>query len=70
MSATLPRTTSVSGVEAAAIKIGHSLEAWGRTRAGRRVGRHAELLMLRAEAQTALDERDRLIVASTFAPYF
>lgn len=70
MSATLPRTTSVSGVEAAAIRIGRSLEAWGRTHARRRVGRHAELLMLRNEAQTALDERDRLIVVSTFAPYF
>lgn len=70
MSATLPRTTSVSGVEAAAIRIGHSLEAWGRTRARRRVGRQAELVRLRAEARTTLDERDRLVVMTTFAPYF
>lgn len=70
MSATLPRTTSVGGVEAAAIRVGRALETWGRSRARRRDGRHVELLRLRAEAKTALDERDRLIVRSTFAPYF
>ncbi|HET6672486.1 MAG TPA: hypothetical protein VFG92_03845 [Agromyces sp.] len=70
MSATLPRTTSVSGVEAAAIRVGRGLEAWGRSRARRRVGRHVELLRFRAEAQTALDERNRVIVMATFAPYF
>ncbi len=70
MSATLPRTTSVSGVEAAAIRVGRALETWGRTHARRRDGRHVELPRLRAEAQVALGERDRLIVMATFAPYF
>jgi len=70
MSATLPRTTSVNGVEGAAIRVGRALEIWGRSRALRRDGRHLELRRLRAEAQTALAERDRLIVTTTFAPYF
>lgn len=70
MSAALARTISVSGVEAAAIRIGRALERWGRKRARRRGGRHVELLRLRAEGRIALDERDRLIVMATFAPYF
>jgi hypothetical protein len=70
MSATLQRTNSVGGVEAAAIRVGRALETWGRTRARRRDSRHVELLRLRAEALTALDERDRLVVMTTFAPYF
>lgn len=70
MSATLQRTNSVGGVEAAAIRAGRALEAWGRTRARRRDRRHVALLRLRAEARTALDERDRLVVMTTFAPYF
>jgi len=66
MSATLSRTTPVTA--AAAIRVGHALESWGRAQARRRAERGPDRMRLRAEARAALDERDRLISTTTYAP--
>jgi hypothetical protein len=67
MSAALSRPAPVTAV--AAIRIGRALEAWGRAHAHRRDDRRIDRMHLQAEARTALDERDRLISTTTFAPF-
>jgi hypothetical protein len=67
MSAALSRPVPVTAV--AAIRLGRALETWGRRRALPRSLRRADQVRLRAEARTALDERDRLISTTTFAPF-
>lgn len=67
MSATLSRSTPITA--AAAIRVGRALEAWGREQSRRRNERRMDPVRLRTEARTALDERDRLIWTTTFAPY-
>lgn len=66
MSAALSRPAPVTAL--AAIRIGRALETWGRKRALPRSLRRNDRLRMQAEARAALDERDRLISATTFAP--
>jgi hypothetical protein len=67
MSATLSRPTPITA--AAAIRVGRALESWGREHARRRDDHQVDRLQLCTEARAALDERDRLIRTTTFAPY-
>lgn len=67
MSATLSRPTPV--IAAAAIQVGRALESWGREHARRRDAHRMDRVRLCTEARAALDERDRLIWTTTFAPY-
>lgn len=66
MSTTLPQPTPIAA--AAAIRVGRAVEAWGREYAYRRNEHRMNLVRLRAEARMALDEHDRLIWMTTFAP--
>lgn len=69
MSTTLSRpTVPVTGLSAIAIRLGRSLETWGRDRARRRRAAHLEGVRLAAEATTALRARDALISSTTHAP--
>lgn len=67
MSTALSRPAPVTAV--AAIRIGRALEAWGRAHAHRHDDRSADRMQLQAEARAALEERDRLISTTTFAPF-
>jgi hypothetical protein len=67
MSAVLSRPTPITA--AAAIRIGRALESWGRKHARRRDDHRIDRVRLCIEARAALDERDRLIWTTTFAPY-
>ena len=69
MSAALSRPTSTPITAVAAIRIGRALEAWGRAHAHRRDDRRIDQRRLQAEARAVLDERDRLISTTTFAPF-
>jgi hypothetical protein len=67
MSATMSRPTPVAA--AAAIRVGRALESWGREHARRRDDHRIDRMRLCTEARAVLDERDRLISTTTFAPY-
>lgn len=67
MSAALSRPVPVTAV--AAIRVGRALETWGRKRALPRSLRRPDQLRMQAEARGVLDERDRLISTTTFAPF-
>lgn len=67
MSATLSRPTPITA--AAAIRVGRALESWGREHARRRHDQRIDPVRPHAEARAALDEHDRLVWTTTFAPY-
>ena len=67
MSATLSRPTPVTA--AAAIRVGRALETWGREHTRRRDDHRIDRVRMRAEARAALDDHDRLVSTTTFAPY-